>query len=73
MQTAKSNLFTPFKDNFEEEIKFSSILNKYKKGQDDDNNFPVELINPEPGEDEQFDHGKSRFEVNSKRKKQREE
>lgn len=49
MQTAKSNLFTPFNGNFEEGQRFSSVLAKYQNNED--NNFPLELINPEPGED----------------------
>lgn len=43
MATAKSNVFPPFasQNNFEEQLKFSSILAKYKYKKDDDNNFPV--------------------------------
>ena len=73
MQTAKSTLFAPFPNGFEDDIKLSAILSKYKRGRDEDSNFPVELINPEPGEDDDFRQGKSQFEIKSNRKKQREE
>lgn len=69
MQTAKSNLFNPSAAGIlDEGNRFSSVLAKYQNC--DDNNFPLELINPEPGSE---DHIKSRFEVKSNRKKQREE
>lgn len=69
MQTAKSNLFAPFED----DLRFSAILPKYKTGRD--SHFPVELINPEPGEeeDDDFHQGKSHFEIKSNRKKMREQ
>lgn len=61
MQTAKSTMFAPFANGFEDDIKLSAILTKYKRGRDEDSNFPVELINPEPGEDDDFGQGKSQF------------
>lgn len=49
MATAKSNLFTPYKtSNLDDEMRFSSVLSKYRRTNDEDNQFPVELINPEP-------------------------
>lgn len=72
MQTAKSNLFNPFATGgLEDGQRFSSVLAGYQSN-DDDHNFPIELINPEPGEDGEA-HVKSRFETKSNRKKQREE
>ena len=69
MQTAKSSLFNPcVADILDEGNRFSSVLAKYQNN--DDHNFPLELINPEPGED---DHMQSRFQAKSNRKKQREE
>jgi hypothetical protein len=51
---------------------FFSVFSKYRhtNNNDKDNQFPVELINPEPLE---VDKNQSRFEVVSRRKKQREE
>lgn len=72
MQTAKSNIFAPF-PGFEDEARLSAVLSKFKGK---DSHFPVELINPEPGEDDEDDDfrgGKSHFEIKSNRKKQREE
>jgi ATP adenylyltransferase/5',5'''-P-1,P-4-tetraphosphate phosphorylase II len=74
MPTTKSNLFTPFTNGFDDDIRFSAVLSKYKRGKDEDNHFPVELINPEPGYDEpEFHKGKSQFEVKQNLKKQREQ
>jgi len=51
MQTAKSNVFHGFSpQGFDEDMKFSSVLSKYKRSSDEDNHFPVELINPEPAD-----------------------
>lgn len=69
MQTAKSNLFTAYNTNFEEGQRFSSVLAKYQNNED--HNFPLELINPEPADD--YNHKQSRFEVKTQRKKQKEE
>ena len=70
MQTAKSTMFTPNKvGGLNDGPRFASVLAKYQGG-DEDNNFPIELINPEPVEDS---HRKSRFAAKSNIKKQREE
>ena len=46
MQTAKSTMFTPHKVGaLPEGPRFSSVLAKYQ-GNDEDSNFPIELINP---------------------------
>lgn len=67
LQTAKSNMFTPFGSNNKlGEIKLSSIMAKRQTY--DDFNFPVELIGNEPEQ-----HNMSRFECNSRIKKQKEE
>jgi hypothetical protein len=72
MPTAKSKLYSPYLNTADEDAKFSVILTQYRRGRDEDNNFPVELINQEP-EDENFHNGKSIFEIRAAHKKQREE
>ena len=71
MQTAKSNMFTPFAEVPKlGEMKISSILTKRQTN--DDFNFPVELIGQEE-EPEPIRTNASRFDTASKAKKQREE
>lgn len=46
MQSAKSTIFTPQKAGpLTDGPRFSSVLAKYQSN-DEDNNFPLELINP---------------------------
>ena len=69
MQTAKSTMFTPQKvGGLQEGPRFSSVLAKYQSNEDS-SNFPIELINPEPVEE---DFRQSRFAAKSNLKKQRE-
>ena len=69
MQTAKSTVFNPHKvGSLSEGPRFSSVLAKYQVN-DEDNNFPIELINPEPADELR----QSRFAAKSNVKKQREE
>ena len=50
MQTAKSTVLNPHKVGaLTEGPRFSSVLAKYQNS-DEDNGFPLELINPEPVE-----------------------
>ena len=71
MQTAKSTMFNLNKVGcLNEGPQFSSVLAKYHSNDGGDSNFPIELINPEPVEE---DHRRSRYIVKSNMKKQREE
>jgi len=71
MHTAKSSMFTPQRTgSMQEAHRFSTVLAKYQTA-DGDNNFPLELINPEPAADD--DARKSRFAVKNNQKKQRED
>ena len=50
----------------------STVLSKYKKSDDEDNQFPIELINGNHGESGELQR-KSRFITKSNIKKQKEE
>jgi hypothetical protein len=46
IQTAKSNVFNPYRSpHFDEDVRLSTMLSKFKRNKDEDNQFPVELIN----------------------------
>ena len=71
IQTAKSKLLTPYKAAIGDDLRFSEVLAKYRSSQQEDNQFPLELISPENEENSQQANGKSCFEVNGNKKKQR--
>lgn len=68
INTAKSNVFNVYRSpNFDEDVRLSTMLSKFKRTKDEDNQFPVQLINsPQLA-------NASRFQAMSKRKKQREQ